>query len=251
VNERRVGRFLVTTFVVSVVFRLTGFIELFWGALTSARETVDAVVSFWWPLICTWVVLCGVVLSLDYTLRQRFPIGDSLSEDEEVHFEELDVPDHPRTKTETLERTLDRAESVLTEQLRVLSDTDDKAVRTVRAEVILLGAIASAAQITQQAIPVNIWMKTGGALVVGSIVAGVFTYSTSSPDFGPGPKYVHSNFEDGDGRTDIYVELLEGHNEAIAHNRGQVNDSGRYLFITQILLVGGLVSGGIGVLIVL
>ncbi|MFC4447514.1 hypothetical protein [Halorussus aquaticus] len=94
-------------------------------------------------------------------------------------------------------------------------------------------------------------MKTGGALVIGSIVAGVFTYSTSSPDFGPGPTYVHANFEDGDGRTDIYVELLEGHNEAIAHNRGQVNDSGRYLFVTQILLVGALVLGGIGVLIVL
>ncbi|MFC4447515.1 hypothetical protein [Halorussus aquaticus] len=144
-SERSLGRLLAVTFVVSAVFRLTGFIGLFWRAVTSGWETVDAIVSFWWPLVGTWIVLCGTVLFLDYLLRRRFSFGDPVLEDEEVHFGQLDIPEHPRTKTETLERTLDRAESVLSEQLRVLSDTDDKAVRTVRAEVILLGAIASAA----------------------------------------------------------------------------------------------------------
>ncbi|WP_135853726.1 hypothetical protein [Halorussus salinus] len=183
-NERSVGRLLAVTFVVSAVLRLTGFIGLFWEAVTSIRETIDGVATFWRPLVLTWVILSCVVLVSTYARRQCPDSGDSNPEtstksDEEVRFDRLDIAEHPKTKAEALERSLDRAESVLMEQLRILADTNDKAIRTVRVEVILLGAVASATQITQQTLSVNIWMKTSGVLIVGSIVAGIFTYRTA------------------------------------------------------------------------
>lgn len=250
-ERRRIGRLLGVTFVVSAALRLTGFIELFVGAVTSVRETAGNIAAFWLPLVGAWILLLGVGWALDRGVRTASNDGESEKSGESVDLDRLRVAEHPRTKIEALERNLDRAESVLEEQLRVLADTDDKAVRTVRVEVILLGAIASATQITRQTVPINIWMKVSGALVIGSIVAGIFTYSTSNPDFGPGPKYVYPNFENGDGRSEIYARLLKGYAKAIAHNRAEVNDSGRYLFVTQILLVAGIVTGGIGVLIVL
>lgn len=88
-------------------------------------------------------------------------------------------------------------------------------------------------------------------LLVGPIVAGIFTYSTSPPDFGPGPKYVHSDFESGGANDEVYLELLQGYDEAISHNRNAIADSAKYLFVVQTSLVGSIVVGFVGVVVVL
>ena len=193
----------------------------------------------------TWRNLLRVVLAV---LVPRTAATDS-ERDEEPTFGELDVVNSPTTKTESLERTLGRAESVLENQLALLSDTDDKAVQTVRIEMVLLGVIVSISQITAKPIPVNVWMKLGGVLVISSIIAGVFTYSSSSPDFGPDPNYVYSNFESGDTNEDVYLELLQGYDEAISYNSNVVNDSAKHLFITQGLLIAGITVGASGVVL--
>jgi hypothetical protein len=162
-------------------------------------------------------------------------------------FREIEVVNRPTTKTESLERTLDRSEAVLDGQLADIADTDEKAIRMVRIEAILLGAVASVAQVAPGTVVVNSWTTAGGALVVASIIAGVFTSGSSSPDFGPGPDYVRSNFESGDSNEDVYLELLQGYREAISYNSVVMGDSARYLFVAQCLLVGGIVLGGVGV----
>lgn len=192
----------------------------------------------------TWRNLLRVVLA---ALVPRTATEES-ELDGDPSFDELDVVNSPTTKTESLERTLDRAESVLENQLALLSDTDDKAVQTVRIEMVLVGVIVSIAQITAKPIPVNIWMRLGGVLVIGSIIAGVFTYSSSSPDFGPDPNYVYSNFESGDTNEDVYLELLQGYDEAISYNSDVVNDSAKHLFVTQGLLIAGIIVGVSGVI---
>jgi hypothetical protein len=163
--------------------------------------------------------------------------------DETPSFDELSVVNAPGTKTESLERTLDRAESVLEDQLTDLSDVHDRAIRTVRIAVVLLGAAASVAKLTSVSIPASVWLKASGALLVASIAAGIFASSVSSADYGPGPDYVRPNIESGDANEEVYLELLEGYSEAIAYNRAAVNESERYLFVTQILLVSSIVLG--------
>lgn len=195
-------------FVVSVSAHLLGIIGLAVSAVTSPFETISAVLRFWSPVFVTWFVLT-VVFAVVFRLR---PSSSSATPETRSLpcFAELETVEYPGARTEALERLLDRAQSVLDEQLTVLADTDDKAVRTVRVEVLLLGGVASAGQITPDTVPVNVWIKVGGALVVGSIVAGVLTYSSSTPDFGPSPESVHSEVETDSGRTDIYLELLGG-----------------------------------------
>lgn len=141
------------------------------------------------------------------------------SEADELPFREMEVVNWPETRTKSLERTLDRAESVLDGQLRYLSDIHDKAVRTVYIEIVLFGVIASGWQLVPNTDPVNVWMKAGGVLIVGSTLAGIFTSSSSSPDYGPGPSYVRSNLESGATNEDVYLELLQGYREAISNNR--------------------------------
>lgn len=172
------------------------------------------------------------------------------TETEDPSFREMEVTNWPETKTESLERTLDRAESILEGQLMVLTDTDDKAIKTVRIGIVLLGVAASSSRLVPETVPTNVWMKAGGLLVVGSIVVGIFTHSTSSPDYGPGPDYVRSDIESGATNEDVYLELLHGYKDAIANNCRMVNDSSRYLFATQVLLVAGIVVGSIGVFVI-
>lgn len=192
---------------------------------------------------------------------RRLVLGTGTSEDEtdasssdatgtdDPSFREIEVVNWPETKTESLERTLDRAESILEAQLTYLSDTHDKAVRTVRIEIVLFGVIATSWQFVPNTGPVNVWMKVGGTLVVGSIVAGILTSSSPSPDYGPGPGYVRSNIEAGETNEDVYLELLHGYREAISTNRNIVNDSTKYLFVMQVLLATGIVVGSIGIFI--
>lgn len=175
--------------------------------------------------------------------------SDASDSDNERSFREIEVVNWPNTKTESLERTLDRAESVVDGQLSTLADVDDKAIRTVRLAVVLLGVVVSITGVAPEAVPVNTWTKSGVALLVGSVAAGIFTYSTSPPDFGPGPKYVHSNIAAGDANDDVYLELLHGYDDAIAHNRDAITDSARYLFVVQTLLVGGILVGLVGCLL--
>jgi hypothetical protein len=194
----------------------------------------------------TWRSLLQVVLAV---LVPTVATGDSKS-DEEPSFGELDVVNSPTTKTELLERTLDRAESVLEEQLTTLDAIQEKAIRMVRVEVVLLGAIASISQLLQQGLTVNVWLKVSDVLLTASMVAGIFTSSSSSRDFGPGPDYVRPNIESGDANTDVYLELLQEYSEAISYNRRVVNDVKRYLFVTQVLFVAGIITGSIGIVAV-
>ena len=190
----------------------------------------------------TWRNLLGVVLA---ALVPPTATGDSEG-NEEPTFDELDVVNAPTTKTESLERTLDRAKSVLDGQLTTLDAVQEKAIRIVRVEVVLLGVTASLTQLVPQTPSVNVWLTASGALLVASIITGIFTSSSSSPDFGPGPDYVRPNIDSGDANDDVYLELLQGYSEAISYNKVVMNDNARYVFITQILLVASIVVGCVG-----
>lgn len=193
----------------------------------------------------TWRSVLRVVVRRHVVGTERTERETEVAESADS-FREIEVVNWPAARTESLERTLDRAESVLEGQLTELTDIDDKAAKTVRIGAILFGAVVSSSQLVPGTLSTNVWMEVGGVLVLGSMVVGIFTYSTSSPDYGPRPSYVRSNIESGEPNEDVYLELLQGYRKAITTNRRIVNDSTRYLFVTQILLAIGIIAGSIG-----
>lgn len=230
----------------ATISRLIGLIDHLLSVATNHKQAVDAIISFWSPTIKFSLAL----FLLLYLANHWWSTDDTegATDSSVSPFNKMVLAGRDDN---TMERILNRSENVLEEQLSVLNDTDDKAVRTVRVEVILLAAIASAAQIGNGSLPLNIWMKIGGVLIIASIVAGIFTYSSSQPDFGPGPRYVQQWIADAAEKEKIHLELMNGYSKAINHNRGVIEDSSVYLYATQILLVLGIVFGGIGVLTVL
>jgi hypothetical protein len=193
----------------------------------------------------TWRSVLRVVVRRHVVGTERTERETEVAESADS-FREIEVVNWPAARTESLERTLDRAESVLEGQLTELTDIDDKTVKTVRIGAILFGAVVSSSQLVPGTLSTNVWMEVGGVLVLGSMVVGIFTYSTSSPDYGPDPSYVRSNIESGEPNEDVYLELLQGYRKAITTNRRIVNDSTRYLFVTQILLAIGIIARSIG-----
>lgn len=93
--------------------------------------------------------------------------------------------------TAALETVRTESRHVLSEQLRLLNDIDDKAMRSVRTSVILLGLVVSAVQLGNSSLAVTKlgpWPfgfgMTGVCLLLLSVLTGVQTYSVSRPAFG-------------------------------------------------------------------
>lgn len=228
----------------SVLIRLTDLLSAMLYTIENGRRALDAAVEFWTPVLGLTAVLSGLTYVVVYVTRNDEDRGEQV--EKRRQFNEMD---HRLQDTDTLSAAITQLQFVLDNQLETLTDIDDKAVRTVRVQVILLGAIASAAQIASKNIPVNIWMKVGGVLLLGSIVGGIFTYTVSDGRAGPEPEDVSTILATHATKSSVYLQLLEEYREAIADNREILEDNGRYIFYTQLLLVLGILSGGVGVLL--
>lgn len=230
--------------LLSILFKLTDLMSAIRYTLENAHQATKLAWDFWLPILASSLILLLPIYAIIHLL------WDDSGSDEEVskkwRFDEID---YRLQDTETLETALAHLQLIIENQLETLADIDDKAVRTVRVQVILLGAIASAAQIASRTIHVNLWMKLGGVFLLSSIIAGIFTYTVSDGRSGPRPEDVSRILATRTSKPRVYLRLLEKHREAIAENREILEDNGRYIFYTQMLLVLGILSGGIGVLL--
>lgn len=147
-----------------------------------------------------------------------------------------------------LQAALERSDSVLDHQLEALADLDSKAVWTVRLEVVLLGVFASVARMASD-VPANVWMRIGSGLFIASMVVGVFTYSVTDPDVGPGPDSFARLVATKADKVEWYLSLLDGYSTAIAHNRAVLRDNARYLLWTKLLFVAGVLATALGTLL--
>ncbi|WP_132058212.1 hypothetical protein [Halorussus amylolyticus] len=230
--------------IVSVLFRLLGVFDTVRYAYADTDRTLEATLDFWRPVFISTIVLFVLI----YVAVYLTPTGKPDTEDEDK-LRKFDTMDYTLQDADVLSTALAQLQFVLDNQLETLADIDDKALRTVRVQVILLGVIASAAQITSRPIPVNIWMKAGGVLVIGSVIAGIFTYTVSDGRAGPRPEDVSRILATHGSKSAIYLRLLEKRRAAISENRAILQDNGRYIFYTQLLLVLGVLFGAVGVLL--
>lgn len=80
---------------------------------------------------------------------------------------------------------------VLDAQREMLSDIDEKAMRTVRLTAVLIGIFVAAARVTGTGVFDPTWATTGIGLLFGSIVLGTATYNESDGiTLGPSRTYV-------------------------------------------------------------
>jgi len=93
--------------------------------------------------------------------------------------------------TAALKIVRNESREVLSEQIRLLNDLDDKAMRSVRTSVLFIGLVISAIQISNEPPTVStigIWpfrLATGGVtFLILSVITGIYTYSDSDPNFG-------------------------------------------------------------------
>lgn len=153
---------------------------------------------------------------------------------------------------ESLRLTREESRVVLNHHLSLLNDLDDKAMRTVRTAVILLGILVSAAGISGVerlgALPVVVLFAfgSGSVLLLVTAIIGVATYTLSDMSFGVGSDH-RREVSEGNYSEEEWLLLLFEEYDRWSSEMAQVNqDNASRLFVSQAALIASLVllSGG-------
>lgn len=158
--------------------------------------------------------------------------------------------------TATLRSACAESRAVLDHEIDILNDIDDKAIWTVRTAVIIVGLVVSAASIAgnqgvSPPLSVKVTAGAGVAVLLATMGSGVLTYSISAPEPGISAQYRTAVLNEAISERAWRRELLEGYNRWIAQMQLVNEKNGFYLFLTQTLLLVGVVllavAGGLTV----
>lgn len=154
----------------------------------------------------------------------------------------------PKSDLEALRLTRKESRAVLDHQIATLNDLDDKAMRTVRTDVILLGILASAAgiagpeRLNQLDVVVQILSLAAGGCLFLSAIVGTGVYAVSDLSVGIGPSYRSEIRSQGYTERE-WLEILLGDYDHWTNSMRQINENNAfYLTVTQALLALALVS---------
>lgn len=138
------------------------------------------------------------------------------------------------------------ARAVIEAQNATMTDIDDKAMRTVRLNAILLGLLVTGLQFSPGMFQET--TLTGAfVLLIASTICGVVTYNESDLYVGPGGEYVTSMAVNGDSGPIWAVDLLRALSAMIKENRRDLQRNAMWLTVTQGVLVLGVVSAVLAV----
>lgn len=141
----------------------------------------------------------------------------------------------------------EEARHVLDGQLRILRETDKKAMATARVVAVILGLLLSAASLSNApTAALNPWVVVGSALLLGSLVVAVFTYSVDRPSYGIGAGYIDDVEAELDDPVAVERELLVRYAEWIEVNGDEIGSNSTYLLASQLLLIAGLTAVAYG-----
>lgn len=146
----------------------------------------------------------------------------------------------------TLRSACGESRAVLDHEIDILNDIDDKAVWTVRTAVLVVGLVVSAASITGNRglslpTPVKVSAGLGVSVLLGAMVSGVMTYAISAPEPGISAQYRAAVLDGTIPEAQWRRELLDGYDRWIAQMQDVNEKNGYYLFVTQTLLLLGVV----------
>lgn len=169
------------------------------------------------------------------------------SESPDLAYDGIDETDHPHRpdaeeyNLEALRFICEESRNVIDHQIADLNDIDDKALRTVRITMVVIGFVVAAAQV-ENADPIfNPVTTLGSIFLLFSIISGVITYSASNLDLGPGPTYLSDVIQKANSEKKERIEATQSYAYWMYKNEGVVRRNGWYLIITQLLLIAGMV----------
>ncbi|WP_115864856.1 hypothetical protein [Halorussus litoreus] len=153
-----------------------------------------------------------------------------------------DWPDKRREVTYT------EARAVIDAQNATMTDIDDKAMRTVRLNAVLLGLLVTGLQFAPDMFH-NTTIKVAFGLLISSTVFGIITYNESNLYVGPQGGYIEDLAGDDFSNPPWEEDLLEMMAGMIAENYDDVRRNSHWLTATQIALVLGIGTAVVAVVI--
>lgn len=133
--------------------------------------------------------------------------------------------DWPDERRETAYK---EARSVIEAQNATMTDIDDKAMRTVRLNAILLGLLVTGLQFAPTAFNTTA-LQAGFALLILSTICGIVTYNESNLFVGPQGEYIEDLAAETFSEPPWEADLLETMAGMIAQNFDDIRRNARWL----------------------
>lgn len=140
------------------------------------------------------------------------------------------------------------ARAVIEAQNATMADIDDKAMKTVRLNAILLGLLVTGLQFAPDAFHATA-LRTAFALLIISTVCGIITYNESNLFVGPQGEYIEELAADAFPDPPWEADLLETMAGMVAENFDDVRHNSHWLTATQVGLILGVIAAVIAVAI--
>lgn len=152
------------------------------------------------------------------------------------------VTDGDDWESERMEVIHGEARSVLEAQNETMADIDDKAMKSVRFNAILIGLLLTAGRIAGTGVFNQTLLHASlGSLVVSAVV-GIITYGESNLYVGPGGAYFERAIEGSTADSEWGRDLLEGYAGMIFENEETITWNSWLLTVTQATLVIGVAT---------
>lgn len=162
--------------------------------------------------------------------------------------EEMDSPSPPEgTAVETLRSARDEARTTLDHQLSALNDLDDRAMRTVRIALVVVGLLVSATTLGTVRQFVNAITVAGVIALVFSVLVGLSTYSATDPEAGTGSDYLAETLDAPYSEKEWLSTLVAGYAEWIEDARALNETNAQLLVLAQTSLGLGVVLLAVGI----
>jgi len=135
----------------------------------------------------------------------------------------------------------DEARAVIDAQNTTMADIDDKAMRTVRLNAVLLGLLVTGLQFAPDVFHDTL-LAGAFVLLILSTVFGVVTYNESNLYVGPRGEYIEDLAGDEFPNPPWEEDLLETMAGMVAENYDDVRRNSHWLTATQVALVLGIIA---------
>lgn len=171
---------------------------------------------------------------------------------EEASQEEL-LSDHD---IEALRKTQSEARAVLDHQIQTFNDVDNKAAKTSRMALLLLGLILTAVSFLLQSNGldlspyINGFSISGVGLLIFSFIAAIATYTTTSIQTGIGPSAIQRLVDEKYTEKEWLILLLRSEAGWMEENEQLQSRNATLLTVSHALLILAVVALVVGVVIV-
>lgn len=150
-------------------------------------------------------------------------------------------------ETKRRETAQDEARAVIAAQNDTLSDIDDKALRTVRLNAVLVGLLIAAVEYAPETFHELTLYGAFGALLL-STLAGMLTYDESNLYLGPDGEYLE-NLSTGDVDDPWEEDLTEVYAGMVSENYDDLRWNALLLSVTLALLAAAIIVVVVSIII--